>query len=636
MSPTCPRGTTPLGPLFDASAAACPLCGGAILPWATKSHAGHPYRYDRCQSCDFAFVNPRPTQQWLDGYYSASGIDVEPPAAPPLASAADVPDPGPWPTRVIADMVAAGRAGGRMLDVGAGNGWITAAAVRAGLSITALELSPACLADLRRLPNVTPIPVGFERFDAPPGSFDFVFMSHVLEHAHDPRAWVERAANLLTAGGVLSVALPHFNSIYRLLGGTVDPYFFPPEHLNHFNRRSLGRLAEACGLTPVRWETLGDFPTDVITKRVRLPRPVAAAVRAATACVGFAVECTTRLTGTGPVLSMLAVKRCYALKAAGFETVMVNCNPETVSTDYDTADRLYFEPLTAEDVLEVLHKEMENGELVGVIVQFGGQTPLNLAQALKSVGIPILGTSPDNIDLAEDREAFAALIGRLGLRQPDNGIATGREQAAEIAARVGYPVLMRPSFVLGGRAMEVVETPAALDAYLRDNAAALSGGPVLIDQYLRDAVEVDVDALADADTVFVAGVLQHIEEAGVHSGDSSCSIPPHSLSADIVADIERQTALLARALAVRGLMNIQFAVKDDKVYLIEVNPRASRTVPFTAKATGIPARQDRRAGHGRREPRVVRPQTSRLAACRGQGGGFPLRPLPRHRPRPRP
>ena len=292
--------------------------------------------------------------------------------------------------------------------------------------------------------------------------------------------------------------------------------------------------------------------------------------------------------GQGIEFDYCCVHACYALKAAGFETIMVNCNPETVSTDYDTADRLYFEPLTAEDVLEVLHKEMENGELVGVIVQFGGQTPLNLAQALKSVGIPILGTSPDNIDLAEDREAFAALVGRLGLRQPDNGIATGREQAAEIAARVGYPVLMRPSFVLGGRAMEVVETPAALDAYLRDNAAALSGGPVLIDQYLRDAVEVDVDALADADTVFVAGVLQHIEEAGVHSGDSSCSIPPHSLSADIVADIERQTALLARALAVRGLMNIQFAVKDDKVYLIEVNPRASRTVPFTAKATGIP------------------------------------------------
>ena len=301
--------------------------------------------------------------------------------------------------------------------------------------------------------------------------------------------------------------------------------------------------------------------------------------------------------GQGIEFDYCCVHACYALKAAGFETIMINCNPETVSTDYDTADRLYFEPLTAEDVLEVLHKEMTNGELVGVIVQFGGQTPLNLAQALKAADIPILGTSPDNIDLAEDREAFAALIERLGLRQPNNGIATSRDQAAEIAARVGYPVLMRPSFVLGGRAMEVVETPAGLDAYLRDNAAALSGGPVLIDQYLRDAVEVDVDALADADTVFVAGVLQHIEEAGVHSGDSACSIPPHSLSPAIIAEIERQTTLLARALEVHGLMNIQFAVKasgredeqpSDMVYLIEVNPRASRTVPFTAKATGIP------------------------------------------------
>ena len=292
--------------------------------------------------------------------------------------------------------------------------------------------------------------------------------------------------------------------------------------------------------------------------------------------------------GQGIEFDYCCCHACYALGDAGFETIMINCNPETVSTDYDTSDRLYFEPLTAEDVLEVLHKEMENGELVGVIVQFGGQTPLNLAQALKAAGIPILGTSPDNIDLAEDRERFAALVERLGLKQPRNGIAVNRDQAVGIAECVGYPVLMRPSFVLGGRAMEVVETPAALDAYLRDNVAALSGGPVLIDQYLRDAVEVDVDALADAETVFVAGVLQHIEEAGVHSGDSACSIPPHSLGPDIIAEIERQTALLARALDVRGLMNIQFAVKDGDVYLIEVNPRASRTVPFTAKATGIP------------------------------------------------
>ncbi|MBV8972173.1 MAG: carbamoyl-phosphate synthase large subunit [Sphingomonadaceae bacterium] len=292
--------------------------------------------------------------------------------------------------------------------------------------------------------------------------------------------------------------------------------------------------------------------------------------------------------GQGIEFDYCCVHACYALKAAGFETIMVNCNPETVSTDYDTADRLYFEPLTAEDVIKVITREASNGEIVRVIVKFGGQPPLNLARALKDAGIPILGTSPDNIDLAEDRERFAALVRDLGLKQPNNGIATSREQAGAIAATVGYPVLMRPSFVLGGRAMEVVETPAALDAYLRDNAAALSGGPVLIDQYLRDAVEVDVDALADADTVFVAGVLQHIEEAGVHSGDSACSIPPHSLSPAVVAEIERQTALLARVLDVRGLMNVQFAVKDDQVYLIEVNPRASRTVPFTAKATGIP------------------------------------------------
>ena len=297
--------------------------------------------------------------------------------------------------------------------------------------------------------------------------------------------------------------------------------------------------------------------------------------------------------GQGIEFDYCCVHACFALRDAGFETIMINCNPETVSTDYDTSDRLYFEPLTAEDVLEVLHKEQGDGELVGVIVQFGGQTPLNLAQSLQAAGIPILGTSPDNIDLAEDRERFAALVQRIGLRQPNNGIATSREQAAEIAARVGYPVLMRPSFVLGGRAMEVVETPAGLDAYLRDNAAALSGGPVLIDQYLRDAIEVDVDALADfgpgrADTYFVAGVLQHIEEAGVHSGDSACSIPPHSLSPEIVSEIERQTGQLAKELEVCGLMNIQFAVKDDTVYLIEVNPRASRTVPFTAKATGIP------------------------------------------------
>ena len=278
----------------------------------------------------------------------------------------------------------------------------------------------------------------------------------------------------------------------------------------------------------------------------------------------------------------------FALTEAGYETIMINCNPETVSTDYDTSDRLYFEPLTAEDVLEVLHVEGARGTLHGVIVQLGGQTPLNLARALEAAGVPILGTSPDAIDLAEDRERFAALVAKLGLLQPANGIARSRDEAVAVAERIGYPVLMRPSYVLGGRAMEIVDGPAQLDDYIH-NAGQVSGdAPVLVDQYLRDAIEVDVDAVADGVDVVVAGVLQHIEEAGVHSGDSACSIPPYSLSPEIVAEIERQTAVLARALKVRGLMNIQFAVKDGFVYLIEVNPRASRTVPFVAKAIGSP------------------------------------------------
>ena len=292
--------------------------------------------------------------------------------------------------------------------------------------------------------------------------------------------------------------------------------------------------------------------------------------------------------GQGIEFDYCCCHACFALDDAGFETIMINCNPETVSTDYDTSDRLYFEPLTAEDVLEILHVEQAAGTLAGVIVQFGGQTPLKLAHPLQAAGIPILGTSPDNIDLAEDRERFAALVERLGLKQPRNGIARSRDEAIAVAEEVGYPVLMRPSYVLGGRAMEVVENPAQLDAYIREAVRVSGDSPVLIDQYLRDATEVDVDALADGESVFVAGVLEHIEEAGVHSGDSACSIPPHSLPPAIVAEIERQTAALARALDVRGLMNIQFAVKDGDVYLIEVNPRASRTVPFVAKATGLP------------------------------------------------
>ncbi|MGR4890278.1 carbamoyl-phosphate synthase large subunit [Sphingopyxis sp. LARHCG72] len=292
--------------------------------------------------------------------------------------------------------------------------------------------------------------------------------------------------------------------------------------------------------------------------------------------------------GQGIEFDYCCCHACFALEEAGYETIMINCNPETVSTDYDTSDRLYFEPLTAEDVLEILHVEMSKGELVGVIVQFGGQTPLKLAQALAEAGIPILGTSPDAIDLAEDRERFAALVNKLGLKQPENGIARSREEAVAVAARIGYPVLTRPSYVLGGRAMEIVDDQAQLENYIETAVQVSGDSPVLIDRYLRDAIEVDVDALCDGTDVVVAGVLQHIEEAGVHSGDSACSIPPYSLSADIVAEIERQTEALARALEVRGLMNIQFAVKDGEVYLIEVNPRASRTVPFVAKAVGSP------------------------------------------------
>jgi carbamoyl-phosphate synthase large subunit len=292
--------------------------------------------------------------------------------------------------------------------------------------------------------------------------------------------------------------------------------------------------------------------------------------------------------GQGIEFDYCCVHACFALAEAGFETIMVNCNPETVSTDYDTSDRLYFEPLTTEDVLEILRVERSKGELVGVIVQFGGQTPLKLAQALENSGVPILGTTPDAIDHAEDRERFAKLVNKLKLKQPDNGIAYTRDEAAAVAARIGYPVLLRPSFVLGGRAMEIVDSEAQLDDYIT-NAVSVSGeSPVLVDQYLRDAIEVDVDALCDGEEVRVAGVMQHIEEAGVHSGDSACTLPPYSLPAQIIEEMERQTDALARALNVVGLMNVQFAVKDGEVYLIEVNPRASRTVPFVAKAIGQP------------------------------------------------
>ncbi len=292
--------------------------------------------------------------------------------------------------------------------------------------------------------------------------------------------------------------------------------------------------------------------------------------------------------GQGIEFDYCCVHACFALSEAGYETIMVNCNPETVSTDYDTSDRLYFEPLTAEDVLEILRVEQTNGELVGVIVQFGGQTPLKLAQALEDEGIPILGTSPDAIDLAEDRERFAHLVNKLKLKQPLNGLARSRDEAAAAAARIGYPVLLRPSYVLGGRAMEIVDSEAQLDDYIATAVNVSGDSPVLVDQYLRDAIECDVDALCDGTEVRIAGVMQHIEEAGVHSGDSACTLPPYSLPAEIIAEMERQAEALAMALGVVGLMNVQFAVKDGEVYLIEVNPRASRTVPFVAKAIGQP------------------------------------------------
>ncbi len=292
--------------------------------------------------------------------------------------------------------------------------------------------------------------------------------------------------------------------------------------------------------------------------------------------------------GQGIEFDYCCCHAAFALKEEGYETVMVNCNPETVSTDPDTSDRLYFEPLTGEDVFEIVTREQEKGTLEGVIVQLGGQTPLKLAGELQAAGIPILGTSPDSIDLAEDRERFAKLVDKLGLKQPSNGIARSRDEALTVAEKIGYPVLLRPSYVLGGRAMEVVDGPEQLDHYIATAVQVSGSSPVLIDRYLRDAIEVDVDALSDGETVAVSGILQHIEEAGVHSGDSACAIPPHSLPKDVLAEIERQTEALALALQVKGLMNVQYAVKDGEVYLIEVNPRASRTVPFVAKAIGRP------------------------------------------------
>ncbi len=292
--------------------------------------------------------------------------------------------------------------------------------------------------------------------------------------------------------------------------------------------------------------------------------------------------------GQGIEFDYCCCHACFSLSKAGFETIMVNCNPETVSTDYDTSDRLYFEPLTLEHVLEILRIERTNGTLLGVIVQFGGQTPLKLARALEAEGIRILGTSPDAIDLAEDRERFQKLLSQIGLRQPDNVIARSPEEAISGARSLGYPLVIRPSYVLGGRAMEIVRDEDQLKRYISEAVVASGDSPVLLDRFLADAVEVDVDALSDGTDVHIAGVMQHIEEAGVHSGDSACSLPPHSLESSIVRELMDQSEKLARALNVVGLMNVQFAVRDRDIYILEVNPRASRTVPFVAKAVGSP------------------------------------------------
>jgi carbamoyl-phosphate synthase large subunit len=295
--------------------------------------------------------------------------------------------------------------------------------------------------------------------------------------------------------------------------------------------------------------------------------------------------------GQGIEFDYCCVHAVLGLKKAGFETIMVNCNPETVSTDYDTSDRLYFEPLTAEDVLEIVRVEASRGELAGVVVQLGGQTPLKLARPLEAAGVPILGTSPDAIDLAEDRDRFQRLIAALGLEQPANDICRPGEDPLEKAEALGYPLMIRPSYVLGGRAMRVVHGPEDVRRFMAEAARASDLGPILMDRYLQGAIEVDVDVLADGEQVYVAGIMEHIEEAGIHSGDSACSLPPYSLGPDALEAIAAHAEALARALGVRGLMNLQLAVKDGLLYVIEVNPRASRTVPFVAKTIGSPIAQ---------------------------------------------
>ena len=292
--------------------------------------------------------------------------------------------------------------------------------------------------------------------------------------------------------------------------------------------------------------------------------------------------------GQGIEFDYCCVHAAYSLSESGYETIMINCNPETVSTDYDTSDKLYFEPLTYEDVLSIIKKEDKNGEVLGVIVQLGGQTPLKIAASLEKAGVKILGTSVDAIDLAEDRKRFKELLQSLNLNQPLNGIATSNSEAIKIANEIGFPIVIRPSYVLGGRAMEIVHDHYQLQKYINEAVIVSGKNPVLIDSFLRDAIEVDVDALSDGKDIYIAGIMEHIEEAGIHSGDSACALPPQTLNKNTIDDIINQTKILAKALNVVGLMNIQFAIQGGKIFILEVNPRASRTIPFVAKATGIP------------------------------------------------
>jgi carbamoyl-phosphate synthase large subunit len=292
--------------------------------------------------------------------------------------------------------------------------------------------------------------------------------------------------------------------------------------------------------------------------------------------------------GQGIEFDYTCVHAAFAYKEQGIEAIMINCNPETVSTDYDTSNRLYFEPLTSEDVLEIIKKEASNGELIGVNVQFGGQTPLSLAKFLQDNDISIIGTSPDMIDLAEDRNRFKFLLQELNLLQPKNCITFSATEVLEQVKEIGFPIVVRPSYVLGGKGMAIIDNQNSLEQYLKDCQDVFTTGPLLLDQFLSNAIEIDVDALSDGENVFVAGIMQHIEEAGIHSGDSACSLPPYSLSQENIINIKQATIKLALALKVKGLMNVQFAIKNDNLYVLEVNPRASRTVPFVAKATGIP------------------------------------------------